>query len=1304
MKKHPILQSSLVFAISFAMFVLNSTLADPPPGYYDSATGLSGSALRAALHEIINDHTIIPYSSTALDTSDALKVLDEDPANTNNVWLLYAQRTEPKSTFGLTTGWNREHMWCNSYGLDDVQPGFSDLHNLRAEDANVNSARGNKFYDISDPGSPGYQNPAHAESPLCSTDSDSWEPPTNVRGDIARATFYMDVRYEGDRANEQNLILTTNVVLISSATNLMGHLAVLLQWHQDDPVDAAEMARNDKVYSLYQNNRNPFVDHPEWVSSIFGGGAPPPSAPVITSQPQNRTVAAGDNVTFSVGASGTAPLSYQWKFNGTDISGATASAYTLLNVQSANQGSYSVLVTNSLGSTLSANATLTVTAGLPGTLAQWNFNSSPPDANTATGTTTPSAGSGTATLVGGASGTFVSGAASDPASGGTDNSGWNTASYPAQGTGNKTAGVKFTVNTTGYRNITITWEHRLSATASKYARLQYSTDGVNFTDHNVITLTVNSAFVFQSHDLSAITGINDNPNAALRVVTEFESTATGSGTAGYVTTSASSYGTGGTIRYDMVTISGTPIPVAPPAAPTDLVATGGNAQVALTWTASSGATSYNVKRATSTGGPYTTIATGVTATSHNDTTVVNGTTYFYVVSALNVGGESADSNEASATPQAPPPAAPTALNASGGNAVVNLTWTQSTSPGITQNNIYRSTTGSGGPYSLLANIAAAASYSDTAVVNGNTYFYFVTAINAGGESASSAYAGATASCPLPATPTGLGATAGNAQVALSWNAASGATSYNVKRATVSGGPYSTIATGVTPTSYTDTTAANGTTYFYVVTAVNVCGETANSNEASATPVCPLPSVPTGLAATAGNAQVALTWNAASGATSYNVKRATESGGSYTTITNVTSTSHTDNTALNGTTYYYVVTAVNGCGETGNSNETSATPVCPLPSVPTGLAATAGNAQVALAWNAAVGATTYNVKRSTTSGGSYTTIATGVTGTSHTDTTAVNGTTYFYVVSAVNSCGETANSNEASGTPVCPLASVPTGLAATAGNAQVSLTWNAAAGATSYNVKRATVNGGPYTTIATGVVTTSYTNTSLVNGTSYYYVVSAVNACGETANSAQTSATPQPPPPLTLTVKSVGADDGWLLESSETSNLGGSRNSNASTTSALRAGDDNKDKQYKCVVSFNTASLPDTATIVSAKLRLRRGTVVGTNPFTTHGACRVDIKGGSGFGGSAALANNDFEAAPDAAAVGTLSNAAANNDWSEGFINATGLSFVNKTGKTQMRVYFATDDNDDLGDDYIGWYSGENATSANQPELVIEYQP
>jgi fibronectin type 3 domain-containing protein len=274
----------------------------------------------------------------------------------------------------------------------------------------------------------------------------------------------------------------------------------------------------------------------------------------------------------------------------------------------------------------------------------------------------------------------------------------------------------------------------------------------------------------------------------------------------------------------------------------------------------------------------------------------------------------------------------------------------------------------------------------------------------------------------PVVPTGLVATGGNAQVNLTWGASSGATAYYVKRSTSAGNESQIVAQAAT--SYTDSAVTNGTKYFYVVSAYNSYGASGNSAEVSATPGAPAPSAPTGLTAAAGNAQIMLSWTASAGATSYNVKRSTTNGSGYQTVSSPTTNSYTNTGLTNGTTYYYVVTAVNTVGESGNSNQASATPAAAPqpPSAPTGLTATGGNAQVSLAWSASTGATSYHVKRSTTSGSGYTQIS-APTATNYTDTTVTNGTTYYYVVTAVNTAGESGNSNQASATPANTVADV-----------------------------------------------------------------------------------------------------------------------------------------------------------------------------------------------------------------------------------------------------------------------------------------
>jgi hypothetical protein len=173
--------------------------------------------------------------------------------------------------------------------------------------------------------------------------------------------------------------------------------------------------------------------------------------------------------------------------------------------------------------------------------------------------------------------------------------------------------------------------------------------------------------------------------------------------------------------------------------------------------------------------------------------------------------------------------------------------------------------------------------------------------------------------------------------------------------------------------------------------------------------------------------------------------------------------------------------------------------------PTGLIAIAGDSQVTLSWTAVNAAVGYNIKRSTATGGPYTTIATNVAGTSYVDSTVTSGTTYYYVVTAVDGSGnEGANSNEAFATLAV---SPPINLTAISGNSQVVLSWGAVNAASGYNVKRSTTAGGPYSIIATNVAVTNYADSIVTNGTTYYYVVTALNANGESVNSNEASATP-----------------------------------------------------------------------------------------------------------------------------------------------------------------------------------------------------
>ncbi|MCB0823467.1 MAG: endonuclease [Bacteroidales bacterium] len=237
--------------------ILSASFANAqPPGYYDSAIGLVGEPLKQALHEIIDDHVEYSYD----DLRDFILMdTDEDPDNPNNIILLYTGRSQNKNTFGGgANDWNREHVWAKSHGdFGTTPPAGTDAHHMRPTDASVNSSRGNLDFDNG-----GVQ---HPEATGCYYDNDSWEPRDEVKGDVARMIFYMSVRYEGG-GGEPDLEVVDEVN--TSPAPEHGKFSTLYQWHQQDPPDAFEINRNEVIYS-YQGNRNPFIDHPEFLILIY---------------------------------------------------------------------------------------------------------------------------------------------------------------------------------------------------------------------------------------------------------------------------------------------------------------------------------------------------------------------------------------------------------------------------------------------------------------------------------------------------------------------------------------------------------------------------------------------------------------------------------------------------------------------------------------------------------------------------------------------------------------------------------------------------------------------------------------------------------------------------------------------------------------------------------------------------------------------------------------------------------------------------------------------------------------------------
>jgi len=245
----------LLFGFVLFIFGFQSILAQPQ-GYYSDAYGLTGEDLKEALHNIIDNHTEYSYN----DLRDfILRETDEDPDNPDNIILLYTGRSQNKNTFGGGADeWNREHVWAKSHGdFGNDPPCGTDAHHIRPTDASVNSARGNKDFDNG-----GVQ---HPEATGCYYTEYTWEPRDEVKGDVARMIFYMEVRYEGD-GGEPDLEVVNWVN--TSPNPEHGKFSTLYEWHQQDPPDDFEINRNEVIYS-YQGNRNPFIDHPEFLINIY---------------------------------------------------------------------------------------------------------------------------------------------------------------------------------------------------------------------------------------------------------------------------------------------------------------------------------------------------------------------------------------------------------------------------------------------------------------------------------------------------------------------------------------------------------------------------------------------------------------------------------------------------------------------------------------------------------------------------------------------------------------------------------------------------------------------------------------------------------------------------------------------------------------------------------------------------------------------------------------------------------------------------------------------------------------------------
>ena len=259
-------------------------------------------------------------------------------------------------------------------------------------------------------------------------------------------------------------------------------------------------------------------------------------------------------------------------------------------------------------------------------------------------------------------------------------------------------------------------------------------------------------------------------------------------------------------------------------------------------------------------------------------------------------------------------------------------------------------------------------------------------------------------------------------------------------------------------------------------------------------------------------------------------------------------------------------------------------------------------------------------------------------------------------------------------------------------------WGVSAGATSYEYCIDTTNDSACSGWVSVGSATSAGVGPLAYGTAYYWQVRANNSFGTAYadGGAYWHFTTGGPVSVVATFKSLAVNDGWVLESGETTSTGGTLNSTAST---CRVGDDALDRQYRSILDFNTATLPDTAVITSVVLKIKYSAFVGTNPFTTHGKLTVDMRTGA-FHGILGLEKADFQAPASRSAVGTFGTAAVGG-WYTATMNTTAYTRVSLGGHTQLRLRFATGDNDDTAADYLAFLCG-NAAAASRPKLIITY--
>ena len=469
-------------------------------------------------------------------------------------------------------------------------------------------------------------------------------------------------------------------------------------------------------------------------------------------------------------------------------------------------------------------------------------------------------------------------------------------------------------------------------------------------------------------------------------------------------------------------------------------------------------------------------------------------------------------------PDAPAiPAAPrVTIGTSSASGKPQLTW--AAVDGAAKYEIYRSTQQSTG-FTLLGTTTST-SYVNTGAAVGKTYYYKVRALNVDGAAGaySSTVSGA-AKAVAPAAPTVTMTYSDSGKPKLTWSAVSGAASYRVYRSESRGTGYSLLGT-TTSTSYVNTGAAVGKTYYYRVKAVNSAGTSAYSNIVSGTARTPAPAAPVlkgGTSSASGKPQ--LTWAAVDGAAKYDVYRSNRADGTFSKVGSTDKTTYVNTGAVKGVTYFYKIRAVGASGASGFSNtvaiHVAGVVKAPAAVVLSGIKADA--AGITVTWKITANADTYNVLRRDASNTAWKVIARGVSGTSYKDTTVARGVMYSYTVQGVAADGVTTGPYDTTGKSAKVTASASTtpgyvtmkdARRVTIGEKGILLTWTTATNAKTYNVYRAAnppksgdtlrpVPASKWVLVAKKVSALSWKDTTGTSGTTYAYMVRGVAADGKT---------------------------------------------------------------------------------------------------------------------------------------------------------------------------------------------------------------